>query len=37
MVVSNIEKLAAINVNNIRKDLPVFEVGDTLKMKIKVK
>jgi len=37
MVVSNIEKLAAINVNNIRKDLPVVEVGDTVKMRIKVK
>jgi large subunit ribosomal protein L19 len=37
MVVSNIEKLAAINVNNIRKDLPVVEVGDTVKMKIKVR
>ena len=37
MVASNIEKLASINEKSIRKDLPAFDVGDTLKMRIKVR
>lgn len=37
MVTSNIEKIALISEKNIRKDLPAFDVGDTVKMRIKVK
>jgi large subunit ribosomal protein L19 len=37
MVASNIEKISKIGESLIRKDLPAVEVGDTVKMKIKVK
>jgi large subunit ribosomal protein L19 len=37
MVAGNLEKIASVGEKNIRKDLPVFDVGDTIKMKIKVK
>jgi large subunit ribosomal protein L19 len=37
MVASNLERIAALVEGGIRKDLPTFKVGDTLKMKIKVK
>ena len=37
MMASSLEKMASINASNIRKDIPVFDVGDTVKMKIKVK
>ena len=36
-MVSNTERLAAIGNKHIRKDMPHFDVGDTIKMKIKVK
>jgi len=37
MISSSLEKIASINKVNLRGDLPVFDVGDTIKMKIKVK
>lgn len=37
MVASNLDKIASIATANLRKDLPVLDVGDTVKMKIKVK
>ena len=37
MVASNLEKIAKLGEGLIRKDLPAVEVGDTVKMKIKVK
>ncbi len=37
MVASNLEKIQSVNVGQIRKDIPTFDVGDTIKMKIKVK
>ena len=37
MLSSSLEKMALVGEKGIRKDLPVFDVGDTLKMKIKVK
>lgn len=37
MAASNLEKIALQGEKNIRKDLPVFDVGDTIKMRIKVK
>jgi len=37
MVAGNLEKIASVGEKNIRKDLPVFDVGDIIKMKIKVK
>ncbi len=37
MIASSIEKISSINASKLRKDLPAFEVGDTIKMKIKVK
>lgn len=37
MVASNLEKINAISTAQIRKDLPAINVGDTIKMKIKVK
>lgn len=37
MVVSSFEKISKISGSLIRKDLPKFDVGDTVKMKIKVK
>ena len=36
-MISNIEKVDSFNTKQIRKDLPHFDVGDTIKMKIKVK
>ncbi len=36
-MVSNIEKIQGISSNVIRKDIPHFNVGDAIKMKIKVK
>jgi large subunit ribosomal protein L19 len=36
-MVSNTEKLKEIGSKHIRKDMPHFDVGDTIKMKIKVK
>lgn len=37
MTVSSLEKMASVSAKNIRHDLPVFDVGDTIKMRIKVK
>lgn len=37
MTAGNMAKIASVGEKNIRKDLPVFDVGDTVKMKIKVK
>ncbi len=37
MVASNLDKISTINTANIRKDIPTFDVGDVLKMRIKVK
>ncbi|MDE2009943.1 MAG: 50S ribosomal protein L19 [Candidatus Omnitrophica bacterium] len=37
MIASSIEKIAAVNEKSLRRDLPAFDVGDTIKMKIKVK
>ncbi len=37
MVASNLEKIAKLGEGHIRKDLPAVEVGDTIKMRIKVK
>jgi len=37
MVATNIEKVALFDDGQVRKDLPLFNVGDTIKMKIKVK
>ena len=37
MAASNLEKIQLMDTGYIRKDLPVFNVGDTVKMKIKVK
>ena len=36
-MVSNIEKIKEIDSKAIRKDLPHFDVGDTIKMRIKVR
>lgn len=36
-MVSNVEKVQSFGAKGIRKDLPHFEVGDTIKMRIKVK
>lgn len=36
-MVSRIEKVQIIDSKQIRKDIPQFDVGDTIKMKIKVK
>jgi large subunit ribosomal protein L19 len=36
-MISSVEKIAALGANQLRKDLPHFEVGDTIKMRIKVK
>ncbi len=36
-MVSNIEKIQGFDNKQLRKDLPTFDVGDTIKMKIKVK
>ena len=37
MVASSLEKITSINSKNIRTDLPSLDVGDTIKMRIKVK
>ena len=37
MVASTIERVNKIGETQIRKDLPKFDVGDTIKMKVKVK
>jgi len=37
MATTNLEKIASVSAQNVRKDIPVFDVGDTVKMKIKVK
>ena len=37
MMASSIEKMASVSAKNIRKDIQVFDVGDTIKMKIKVR
>ena len=37
MVASNVERVQLIDNSGVRKDLPVFDVGDTVKMRIKVK
>ena len=36
-MISNIEKVESFNSTQLRKDHPHFNVGDTIKMKIKVK
>lgn len=36
-MISNVEIVNSVNTNQIRKDIPHFEVGDTIKMRIKVK
>ena len=36
-MISNVEKLKEMDSQYLRKDIPHFEVGDTIKMKIKVK
>ena len=37
MIASSLEKIAFVSEGNVRKDIPVFDVGDMIKMKIKVK
>ena len=37
MVASNLERINSLTKAQTRTDIPVFNVGDTLKMKIKVK
>jgi large subunit ribosomal protein L19 len=37
MMASSLEKMTSVSNSGIRKDIPVFDVGDTVKMKIKVK
>ena len=37
MVVSNLEKVVSFDKGQIRTDLPTVKVGDTIKMRIKVK
>ena len=37
MGASNLERIKMFDDQQLRKDLPVFNVGDTIKMKIKVK
>jgi large subunit ribosomal protein L19 len=37
MIASSLEKMASVSAQNLRTDLPLFDVGDTVKMKIKVK
>ena|SRR3569623_1791114 len=36
-MISSIEKIAAVGATQLRNDLPQFNVGDTIKMRIKVK
>jgi large subunit ribosomal protein L19 len=33
MIASSLEKMASVSAQNLRKDLPMFDVGDTVKMK----
>lgn len=37
MIASSLEKMASVSASHLRKDIPKFDVGDTIKMKIKVK
>ena len=37
MVASNLERVKMFDDQQLRKDMPAFDVGDTIKMKIKVK
>ncbi|MBF0510716.1 MAG: 50S ribosomal protein L19 [Candidatus Omnitrophica bacterium] len=37
MLATNLEKIASVGKTSLRQDLPAFDVGDTIKMKIKVK
>src|SRR5882672_5752996 len=37
MMASSLEKISSVSAQNVRKDIPAFDVGDTIKMKIKVK
>lgn len=37
MVASNLEKIKSFETPQLRKDIPSFDVGDIVKMKIKVK
>ena len=37
MMASSIEKMALVSEKSLRHDLPVFDVGDIIKMRIKVK
>ncbi len=37
MVASNLERIKMFDDQQLRKDMPAFDVGDTIKMKIKVK
>lgn len=37
MVASTMDRIKAVSSAQLRNDLPTFDVGDTLKMKIKVK
>jgi len=37
MIASSLEKMTLVGASGIRKDIPVFDVGDIVKMKIKVK
>ncbi len=37
MAAGNIEQIKLFDDRQVRKDLPAFDVGDTIKMKIKVK
>ena len=36
-MVSNLEKIKIIDEKQVRKDIPLFDVGDIIKMRIKVK
>ena len=37
MVASNMEKIQQVDAGQIRRDLPTFNVGDIIKMRVKVK
>ena len=37
MVATSVEKVQWMDAPQVRKDIPIFDVGDTIKMKIKVK
>ncbi len=36
-MVANVDRIKLIDQTQVRKDLPSFDIGDTIKMKIKVK